>query len=196
MNFLAHAYLSGDNEELLVGNFIGDFVKGKAFENYPEAIAKGIQLHRAIDEFTDNHTITTESKQPFRKKYRHYAGVIVDVMYDHFLANSWENYHELSLENYTTKIYATLNDYNELFPERFKYMFSYMSRDNWLLNYSKLEGIDRALTGMSRRTKFDSKMEDAVADIRKDYQLFKEHFEEFIPQAENFVGKWLKENNQ
>jgi len=196
MNFLAHAFLSGDDQQLLVGNFIGDFVKGKAYESYPNRIATGIQLHRAIDGYTDNHPMTTKSKKLLRETYRHYAGVIVDVLYDHFLARNWQKYYSMSLKNYTLQTYSTIEQYGELLPERFKYVFSYMSRDNWLFNYSRLEGIDRALKGMARRTKFDSKMEYAINDIKSDYDVYQDHFEAFIPEIQLYVKDWLNENRK
>lgn len=195
MNFLAHAYLSGDNTKLLVGNFIGDFVKGREFETFEEGISKGIVLHRAIDEFTDNHAIVSQSKDRLRDKYRHYSGVIVDVFYDHFLARNWSDYHQTPLLNYTKNIYKLLDDHNAILPKQMKFVLGYMKRDNWLYNYSKIEGIDRALTGMARRTKFDSKMEEAVMDLRSNYSLFENEFNEFVPEARQFVTIWLEENS-
>jgi acyl carrier protein phosphodiesterase len=90
MNFLAHLHLSGNNPNIMLGNFMGDFVKGKSYrQQYEPEIIKGIELHRSIDEFTDSHPVVTESKNRLRPTYRHYSGVIVDVFYDHFLAANW-----------------------------------------------------------------------------------------------------------
>lgn len=195
MNFLAHAYLSGDNTKLLIGNFIGDFVKGRDYEQFESEIAKGVLLHRAIDEFTDNHPIVGESKDRLRKKYRHYSGVVVDVFYDHFLAKNWKKYHEKPLLKYTEAIYNILDDHGEILPKQMKFVLGYMKRDNWLYNYSKVKGINRALTGMAKRTKFDSKMEEAVIDLRANYSLFEEEFHNYLPEAEQFVKNWLEKNN-
>jgi len=192
MNFLAHAYLSGDNPKLMVGNFIGDFVKGKQYEVFETDIAKGVLLHRLIDEYTDNHEIVLKSKKRLRKKYRHYSGVIVDVAYDHFLAKNWSTYSNTGLLEFTLDVYKTLDDHNSILPERMRFMLGYMKRDNWLFHYSKLEGINRALTGMSKRTKFDSKMEQAVEDIKKDYNLFFEEFSEFFPDIQEYVRQQIK----
>ncbi len=187
MNFLAHAYLSGNSTKLLVGNFIGDFVKGKQYRNLEEEVAQGVLLHRAIDDFTDQHPVVGQSKAKLREKYRHYAGVIVDMAYDHFLASNWSRYHSQGLLEYTKKVYAIIEDHNPILPGRMETMLHYMKQDNWLYQYATLEGIDQALTGMSRRTKFDSKMDEAVIDIENHYEDLKEEFETFLPDAVKFV---------
>lgn len=194
MNFLAHAYLSGDHPKLLIGNFIGDFVKGREFENFEKDISRGILLHRAIDEFTDNHSIVSQSKDHLREKYRHYSGVVVDLFYDHFLAKNWATYHQKPLLQYTNDVYKLLEEHHAILPKQMRFVLGYMKRDNWLYNYSKIEGINRALSGMARRTKFDSKMEEAVIDLRANYSLFENEFKQYLPEAEQFVENWLKEN--
>jgi acyl carrier protein phosphodiesterase len=192
MNFLAHLYLSGDNPKLMVGNFIGDFVKGRSWmDQYEPEIVKGIHLHRAIDEFTDSHPIVTKSKNRLRPTYRHYSGVIVDVFYDHYLARYWSNYHTQPLSDFAKHAYQTLSSFDTVLPEGVRQMLPYMVKGNWLVNYADTEGIQRALTGMSRRTPYVSKMDEAVNDLRKYYEEFKEEFEQFFPDlkshAENFV---------
>ncbi len=191
MNFLAHAYLSGDDPEVMVGNFIGDFIKGKKYGVLPQGLQKGVLLHRAIDEYTDSHNIVGESKNRLRQKYRHYAGVIVDVIYDHLLATNWQNYNTKSLLDFTTGLYERIDAHRSILPDRFNYVFDYMKRDNWLYHYAHIDGIDRALSGMARRTKFDSKMDEAVIDLKKHYSEFTDEFQEFFPDIEAFVKDWL-----
>jgi acyl carrier protein phosphodiesterase len=191
MNFLAHIYLSGDNEKLMIGNFIGDFVKGNQFNDFESEIGRGIVLHRAIDEYTDQHEVVSRSKDKLRKKYRHYSGVIVDVYYDHFLANNWLDYHTVPLNPFTTTTYQTIQKYDEILPKGAKYMLPYMINNNWLLNYAKKEGISRALSGMSRRTKFDSKMDESIVDLEKHYEEFESEFKLFFEDLRHFVGQWL-----
>lgn len=192
MNFLAHIYLSFDNPKVMVGNFIGDFVKGRnLLDQFEPEIVKGINLHRTIDEFTDHHPIVSESKRRLRPKYRHYAAVIVDVFYDHFLSRYWNDYHPELLSTYSSKTYNTLEQYWEILPEGVKYMLPHMKKDNWLLNYGKLEGIERTLTGMSQRTRHESKMEQSIAELEEYYEAFKKEFELFFPdlirQSEHFL---------
>lgn len=190
MNFLAHLYLSGDDEEVLVGNFIGDFVKGSQIDQFPAAIQKGIRLHRSIDFFTDNHEIVLQSKVRLREKFRHYAPVIVDVYYDHFLAKDWSRFSKIPLKEYTENFYSLMNNYFDIIPKGVIHMLSFMSRDNWLYNYQFIEGIDRALTGMSRRTKFESKMEEASEALKEHYRDFEKEFHQFFPELVLHVSKF------
>ncbi len=186
MNFLAHAYLSGDNHKLLLGNFIADFVKGRAaLELFDEQVKKGIYLHRAIDAFTDSHAVVSESKKRLRPKYRHYAGVIVDVFYDHFLARNWHAWHAEPLDQFTSRTYETINRHKTILPESVKAFFPYMVKGNWLLNYAKVEGIGRALSGMAARTPYVSKMDEAVGDLVQYYSMFEREFEVFFPELKD-----------
>jgi acyl carrier protein phosphodiesterase len=182
MNFLAHAYLSGDKPEIMVGNFIADFVKGKqALEAFETSIRQGIELHRFIDHFTDTHDIVQRSKERLRPKYRHYSAVIVDVFYDHFLAINWNQYHQLPLKKFSQHVYNTVQSFDNILPEGVHHMLPYMANGDWLFNYSKIEGIHGALSGMSRRTPYPSKMEEASVDLREHYDAFRNEFEEFFP---------------
>jgi acyl carrier protein phosphodiesterase len=192
MNFLAHLYLSGNNTKIMVGNFIGDFVKGKSsLQQFETDIVKGIELHRAIDAFTDTHPVVAQSKNRLRPKYRHYAGVIVDVFYDHFLASSWDLYHPQPLAEFAAHAYRTIEQHHSILPEDVRYMLPYMISGNWLVNYAQLEGIHRALSGMASRTSFVSKMEQAVNDLRTHYPDFKKEFEEFFPLLDTMAQKFI-----
>ena len=190
MNFLSHLLLSGDDEQVMVGNFIGDFVKGAALKNYSPKIQEGIILHRHIDTYTDNHPLVMESKVRLRDKFRHYAPVIVDVFYDHFVAKHWNKYNAKPLLDYTEKFYATMKNYYEIIPRGVINMLGYMSRDNWLYNYQFIEGIDKALTGLSRRTKFDSKMDKAAGALQENYSDFENEFIQFFPELQLHVRKF------
>ena len=195
MNFLAHLYLSGDDPEIMVGNFIGDFVRGRNLhEQFTPKIALGIELHRQIDEFTDSHLVVLESKKRLRAKYRHYAPVIVDVFYDHFLAVHWPTLHPKSLSDFATYAYLQLENHHPILPERVLQMMPYMIRGNWLVNYEKTEGIHRALTGMSRRTPYESKMDEAVHDLEKYYKEFDDEFSRFFPELKKMSVDFIYSN--
>jgi acyl carrier protein phosphodiesterase len=195
MNFLAHLYLSGDNPKIRVGNFIGDFVKGKNLaDRFNSDIAKGISLHREIDWFTDTHLVVKQSKDRLRPKYRHYSGVIVDIFYDHFLAKNFNKYSTILLPDFAEMCYETIQQHDAILPEEVKHMLPYMVNGNWLVNYSKLEGIQKALSGMARRTRFESKMEESVTDLRQSYEDFKKEFEIFFPDLISNTEMWLKNN--
>ena len=190
MNFLAHAYLSGNDEGILVGNFIGDFVKGRKFNNYDNKIITGIKLHREIDRYTDSHEIVHKSKSLLTTKYRHYSAVIVDIFYDHFLAANWKDYHRTDLLTFTLDVYEVLQNHDDILPPRVKKMLGYMISGNWLYNYSHIEGINNVLGGMARRTKFESGMENASDDLELYYEEFKSDFQAFFPDLINFAASF------
>ena len=192
MNFLAHLYLSGDNTSVMLGNFIGDFVKGKnLIEKVGPEMAKGIELHREIDFFTDNHPVVTQSKKRLRPKYRHYSSVIVDVFYDHYLAKNWKDYHHQLLPDYADRVYNLIQKNNALLPERVNMMMPYMIKGNWLVNYATLDGIHRALSGMTRRTPYESKMDESISDLTENYEEFKTEFITFFPELRKHCKDWL-----
>lgn len=195
MNFLSHLFLSGNSKSIIIGNFIGDFVKGKKMFEFPPSIAKGIRLHREIDFFTDSHPVVLKSKNKLRVHHGHYAGVVVDVFYDHFLAANWRDYHPLDLEIYADNVYKMLNSNHQFLPESAKMMLPYMIRENWLVNYSKVEGIDQACKGIARRTKFESNLKTASQELIKYYEEFEEDFKTFLPTVINFSRRFLEKQD-
>lgn len=182
LNFLAHIFLSGDNDQIKIGNYIGDFVKGNQLNNYPIGIRNGIILHRRIDHFTDNHPIVLESKKRLRPTYRHYAPVIVDMYYDHLLAANWVDYSKLELKKFTTDFYDLAWSKSDVLPDTVINLLTHMSSTDWLYNYKYIAGLQKAMTGMSKRTKFESRMEESVKDLEKDYELFLQEFQQFFPE--------------
>lgn len=197
MNILAHLYLSKSNKNILIGNFIADAVKGKSYKNYSEEIQVGILLHRHIDSYTDSHPIVRKSMRRLNERYRHYDGVIIDILYDHFLAKNWNKYSDVSLENYARKMYSFLNENIDIYPERIQKMLPFMIEYNWLEAYASIEGIERVLIGMNKRTKEKSQMHLAINDLKIHYteleQDFTEFFEELITSVEVKTLQ-LKEN--
>ncbi len=180
MNFLAHIYLSGDSDLIKLGNFMADGIRGKHFESYPLEIQKGIILHREIDTFTDAHPIFRQSTKRLHEQYHHYSGVIVDVFYDHFLAKNWSNYSDEKLEDYVARFYQSLHDNYELLSERTKGLMPTMIKENWLLSYQTIEGIDRILTQMDFRTNNKSKMRLATKELSEFYSEFEQEFTIFF----------------
>ncbi|PZX92084.1 DUF479 domain-containing protein [Flavobacterium aquariorum] len=180
MNFLAHIYLSGENDLIKIGNFMADGIRGKHFESYPSEIQKGIILHRFIDTYTDAHPIFRKSTKRLHEKYHHYAGVIVDVFYDHFLAKNWSNYSDENLVDFTNRFYQSLHDNYEYLSERTKGMMPYMIEYNWLVSYQTVEGISRILTQMDGRTKNESKMRFSSNELIEYYNDFEIEFTTFI----------------
>ncbi len=180
MNFLAHIFLSFDDEEISIGNFIADSIRGNRFEHLPERVQKGISLHRAIDTYTDAHPVYRRSSKRLHKNHSHYSRVIVDVFYDHFLASGWKRYSEEKLEDFAERFYQLLNRRYDILPEPTKHLMPYMIRDNWLVSYATVEGIDRVLNGLYRRTGRKSHMNKAVDDLLLYYSDFEDEFSLFF----------------
>ena len=191
MNYLAHAFLSGADEELLVGNFIADSVRGSQLQLFPARIAQGIVLHRQIDAFTDSHPIVQLSKERLRPQYHKYAGVVTDIFYDHFLAANFSQFSLFSLSQYAQHVYAVVNRFETLLPEKVNYFLPYMIKQNWLLGYAELTGIQKALTGLSRRTTFISNMETAADELEENYAFYAIEFFQFFPELQAYVQKQL-----
>ncbi len=191
MNFLAHIYLSGKDENLMLGNFIADMVKGRQIEKYKPAVVRGIKLHRKIDEFTDSHPYVTRSKDRIREKYRHYSGVVVDMFYDHYLARNWNDYSSEPIEKYVQSAYNVLMKNYIMLPKRAKFILPIMIGSNWLVNYADLKSLQRHMEGLARRTPFKSGMEDAVTDLKLHYSGFKKDFTDFFPELVGFVKGYL-----
>ncbi|MHB8260395.1 MAG: acyl carrier protein phosphodiesterase [Bacteroidia bacterium] len=194
MNFLAHLFLSGEPGELMVGNFIADSVKGSAAATFSEGIQQGIKLHRAIDNFTDNHAEMLKSKERLRPRYKKYAPVISDIFYDHFLAVSWQDYSTVSLREYTHQVYEYLGKHYSVFPERSKQFYNYMTKYDILFAYTKLEGIEKVMQGMSHRASFISGMETATNELKQGYADFKTEFQTFFPDLQQHVFLFQKIN--
>ena len=189
MNFLAHIYLSFGDEEITLGNFFADHIRGNKYKHLPDRIQKGILLHREIDTFTDAHPTARQSSKRLHKNYSHYIRVIVDIYYDHFLAKNWTDYSDVPLDEYVENFYDLLEDNYDILPIATKRMMPYMMADNWLLNYANLAGIDRVLNGMNRRTKNRSRMNFAILDLEEHYTEFENEFTSFFEELMTFSNQ-------
>lgn len=177
MNFLAHLALSGDDNEVMVGNFIGDSVKGRAYLNYPASIKKGILMHRAIDYFTDCHESTKVCSQLLQPGYGRYSGVVTDVLFDHFLASEWQLYYpDISLKNFVTNAHMVLLRYYFTLPNDVKGFLPFMISSRRLENYKHLWGIEKSLEIMSHHTSLPPKAAFAMECLNDNYQIFRENF--------------------
>ncbi len=193
MNFLAHIYLSNNIPLVSIGNFIADGIKGSEYKSFPRDIQIGILLHREIDTFTDAHPTVRQSTKRLHQNYSHYSGVIVDILYDHFLAKNWNRYSKVPLEFFVSNFYDLLEDHFELLPKRIQHMIPYMIADNWLLNYANIEGIQKVLDGMNRRTKNLSGMNNATSELITYYSEFEQEFTEFFEELRRFSTSKLSE---
>jgi len=172
---------------------MADGVRGKQYENFPIDIQKGILLHRAIDTFTDAHPLFRQSTKKLHSRYHHYAGVIVDMYYDHFLAKNWTNYHSENLTNYTANFYQSLTDNFHLLTLKTQNLLPYMVEYNWLVNYQSIQGLERILSQMDHRTKNQSLMRFATEELVAHYDEFESEFSLFYKEVHQFSNKKMNE---
>jgi len=193
MNFLAHAYLSFDQPKVLVGNFIGDFVRGNLEEQFERDIVTGIMLHREIDSYTDNHPLVKEAQKILKPKFARYSSVITDMYFDYFLSKNWQKYSSETIEDFTKSVYKLLESEREILPNKFLKPLKFMREENWLKAYGTMVGIQRSFTGMAYRTSFDSKMELAPQFLQENHPLFESYFEHFFIDLIHFSKNKLKQ---
>ncbi|MBC7826479.1 MAG: DUF479 domain-containing protein [Chitinophagaceae bacterium] len=187
MNYLAHAYLSFNQPDILAGNMISDFVKGKKKFNYTSGIQRGIALHRAIDEFTDSHAATKAARTFFQPSYGLYSAVFMDVVYDHFLAIDPEEFTDSSLNDFSYGVYGLLDDYKDIFPDKFRIMYPYMKQYNWLYNYKTTMGIQRSFEGISHRALYISESSTAFRLFNENYGELRKYYAAFFPSLKKFA---------
>ncbi|WP_397446369.1 ACP phosphodiesterase [Polaribacter sp. R77954] len=193
MNFLAHLYLSENNTNIMIGNFIADHVRGNQFTHFDKKIQQGIFLHREIDTFTDAHQIVRKSKRRLHKRYRHYDGVIIDIFYDYFLAKNWANYSAIPLDLYTQSVYDLFDKKAAELPKKSQQFITYMIEYNILYNYQYKEGIAKVLNGMNHRTKGKSQMHLAIEDLNLLQTELEEDFTFFFKDLVAFTNQKINE---
>jgi acyl carrier protein phosphodiesterase len=182
MNYLAHAYLSFGRSDLLAGNLISDFVKGKRKFEFTTGIQQGISLHRAIDHFTDAHPATRRAREYFRPAYRLYSGAFVDVVYDHFLALDPGHFPGETLLPFTENVYREMQAGLESFPAGFRQIFPYMKRDNWLYHYRYIQGVEKSFGGLVRRAAYLTDPVPAIRVFEENYEQLKACYQGFFPE--------------
>lgn len=193
MNFLAHAYLSFDDPDTLAGNMISDFVKGRKKFDLPLPIQKGIALHRAIDQYTDDHLANRELKLIFKPYYGLYSSPIMDVLFDHFLATDKDIFDDDSLMAFSNSTYLQLESYEAFFPAPFGRMFPYMRSQNWLYHYRFHEGVKNSLGGLARRAKYLAEMNTAFSLFEEHYETLRAGYNEFFPDLRKMASDTYRE---
>jgi acyl carrier protein phosphodiesterase len=182
MNYLAHLYLAEQSREGLLGSLLGDFVKGRLDDRFPETVRRGIALHRAIDSFTDAHPLHLESRNRIGGARRRYAGIIVDVCYDHFLCRNWAEHSNESLAVFTERVYGVLREHEYDLPDRLRRIMPHMIADDWLSSYADLENVGRALDGIARRIARSNPLAGALTEIEANYTALDRDFQRFFPE--------------
>lgn len=183
MNFLAHLFLSGSDTEVIVGNFMGDAVKGRDLSRFTPDIERGLRLHRSIDSFTDTHPMVLRGRERVHAHAGRYAAVVMDLFYDHLLAVGWDAFHPEPLPVFTNRMYALLEANEHRMPDRTRRMLPYMVAGDWLTSYATLEGIGLALEGLSRRVPHGRPMRGAERVLAEHRDAYLNEFRHFLPQV-------------
>ena len=187
MNYLMHLFLAGDDRESLVGNMMGDFVKGRLDDRYPPGVRSGIVLHRKIDSFAAGNRFFMQSKRQLDDSYGHYKGILVDIFYDHFLAGNWEKYSIVPFTDYIRRVYAILEDFEPMLPERLRHVLPRMFSSNWLLSYQDLGGVGTILQRMSARIARPNPLAGGLRELIRNYGHLHSDFDCFMPEIQEYV---------
>lgn len=187
MNFLAHLYLSPDEDDALLGSMMGDFVKGPLDAHPAAALRRGLLLHRKVDTYTDAHAIVRASRNRIGPARRRYAGIMVDMFYDHFLAADWPHYRSEPLEGFARRVYALLTRNLDRLPERLQRITPHMAQQDWLSSYREVASIHIALDRMGTRLKRGNALLGAAEELTAHYDALRADFRAFFPDLIAFA---------
>lgn len=190
MNYLAHLHLGGQLPAQLLGSLYGDFVKGRLQGQYHPQIEAAIQLHRSIDRFTDSHPLVGQALSRFTLTRRRYAGIVLDVFFDHCLARDWAQYADQPLERFTSQVYRVLAAEPQL-PGRLAQIAPYMAADDWLGSYREFAVMEHVLRGIARRLSQPQELDRAMQDLRVLYEPLSEDFRVFYPQLQAYADSQI-----
>jgi acyl carrier protein phosphodiesterase len=187
MNYLAHLFLSEPTEDAWLGSLMGDFVKGPLDGRYGIKVTRAIALHRRIDTFTDAHPLVLRSKARVSADRRRYAGIMIDMFYDHFLARHWQDYHHEPLDTFTARFYELLLRNHPLLPARLQHVAPFMAQHDWLGSYAELDNVRIALDRMGKRLKRENHLLGSADELLDNYDALETDFRDFLPEVSRFA---------
>ncbi len=190
MNYLIHLYLSEPTDESLLGNLMGDFVKGRLEGRYSPGLRRGIKLHRRIDSFSATCPAVRRSRQRLQPGFGHYRGIMVDVFYDHFMARNWASHHPTPLPEFAQRVYQLLEEQHAQLPAGLQQVAPRMIHRNWLVSYAEVEVIGRVLERISERLSRPNPMGEGLVELKSHYAQLHADFEEFLAEAETMVDSF------
>lgn len=194
MNFLAHLALAGPDDASRIGNILGDFEKGtpeSIRQRLPDEVVAGIVMHRRIDRFTDDHPVFRETKKLLDPSRLRFAGIIIDIFFDHFLNKNWQQFHPGEVSDFITEIYQLFERHPTWLGEQFGPLLPLLRNENWLASYGTIAGLETTLKRVSNRSPKLFPIREGVDDLRPHYQDFEEQFLAFYPEVRNYAAELL-----
>ncbi|BDS08673.1 ACP phosphodiesterase [Oceaniferula spumae] len=195
MNYLAHLLLADDSDASRIGNLLGDFTRGSIKELadiYPPELVRGIRMHRAVDRFTDSHPVFKQCRTLLAPERRRFAGIIVDIFFDHYLCKHWADYSKIPLEEFCQQVYHAFELHPEWRAGRLATAYPMMKSENWLMTYATVDGIELTLQRVSRRSPRIGRIADGIEDFKLHYVEFENHFLKYMPELVEFVREWKR----
>jgi acyl carrier protein phosphodiesterase len=192
MNCLAHLFLSHDSPDSMLGNLLGDFVKGNVQGKFPQEVVRGIMNHRIVDAFTDSSEVASASRKLISRSRYRYSGIIIDVVYDFFLSRNWGLYSSDGLDEFIEKVYTNLADHNVRnvrIPQNARRFIDNMITEDWLRSYGTTEGIDQTFKRISKRMRRENNLATAAEELQHHYFILNDHFLRFFPQLLTYLQR-------
>ena len=189
MNHLAHLFLAPNSPEARIGSVLGDFVRGVDLSTFPADVVYGVEHHRAVDSFTDSHPAVLESKRLFSKRRRRFAGVALDILYDHYLLRHWCRFAETDRDRFIEQVYGELEDYQHLMPETMALVTRRMVTHDWFGAYQSLDNIGHALDRVASRIRFANRFDGIIEEIYQHEEELEANFLVFFPELQTFAGE-------
>jgi len=189
MNYLAHLFLAQPNADSHFGNLLGDFGGNRHVSNLSLPVKQGLDNHYLVDKFTDHHSLVKEAKKVFSPHRKRFAGIALDVLFDHYLIRHWSHFHDYSLQDFKKDSYYLLNQRLDNMPNKMQHVISRMTQDDWFKEYETIEGIGLALDNIAKRIRFSNNFEGSIEDIHRHYDELEEAFLNYFPQLIAHVKK-------
>ena len=191
MNYLAHLYLSGPNQAILLGNFLADFIRKAEDSHYPPEVQRGIDLHRQIDYYTDHHPLVVQGTRRLRRIHSHYAPVVIDIFYDYLLCRNWSRFDDRSLAEFSTWAYAALLEQADWLPQPLARQLRHMVAGDWLTGYGDPERLAGVFARLRRRMSRPQLIDGVMETLEREKPALEAEFLAFFPQAIEFVCQIL-----
>ena len=193
MNYLSHLFLAdwvtSDPAEI-AGNMMGDFVKGRLQDQYPAPVVRGLVMHREVDRFTDHHAQVQRCKALFPQGTRRYAGIALDIYFDHLLSRYWARFSDQQRSAFIQRQYTLLTEQSDWLPDELARLLPHMVADDWLGGYADLSATYSAIERTARYLRRPDGLLSALTILQRETALIDQAYLDFFPELLAFVETW------